>query len=100
MALAEFLAKSMGVERGVVNRPFSELLDALEAGEVSLHAEIEFRTPKLIATPANGEAATYHKTTAGRVLFNSTLPDAFLSIPRPLLVSGSTMDLATNLARR
>ena len=62
---------------GRVFRHLEQLERALEANEVSLHAEIEFRTPKLIATPANGEAATYHKTTAGRVLFNSTLPADF-----------------------
>ena len=34
-------------------------------------------SPKLVDTPANGVAATYHKTTVGRVLFNTALPDRF-----------------------
>ena len=37
----------------------------------TLHAEIEFRDPELVDTPANGSAATYHTTTAGRVFFDT-----------------------------
>ncbi len=62
---------------GRVFRHIEQLERALEAHDIALHAEIEFRVPKLIATPANGEAATYIKTTPGRVLFNSTLPETF-----------------------
>ncbi|MFN3219666.1 MAG: DNA-directed RNA polymerase subunit beta' [Acidimicrobiales bacterium] len=58
-------------------RHIEQLERALESGELSLHAPIQFRSAKLIDTPANGSAATYHTTTAGRVLFNSTLPDEF-----------------------
>ena len=62
---------------GRVFRSVYELERAYEAGDVSLHAEIEFRHPKLVATPANGKAATYTKTTVGRVFFNGALPDRF-----------------------
>jgi DNA-directed RNA polymerase subunit beta' len=62
---------------GRVFRSVYELERAYEAGDVSLHAEIEFRHPKLVATPANGKAATYTRTTVGRVFFNGALPDRF-----------------------
>ena len=48
---------------GRVFRSIYELERAYEAGDVSLHAEIEFRHPKLVDTPANGKAATYTRTT-------------------------------------
>ncbi len=50
---------------------------AYESGVIALHQPIEVRIPKLVATPANGVAATYHPTTAGRLFFNDTLPDEF-----------------------
>ena len=62
---------------GRVFRNLYELERAYEAGDVSLHAEIEFRHPKLLDTPANGSKATYHTTTVGRVFFNTALPDRF-----------------------
>jgi DNA-directed RNA polymerase subunit beta' len=62
---------------GLVFRRVDQLERALTAGEVDLHAPIEFRSPELIDTPANGSAATYHRTTAGRVLFNQALPEDF-----------------------
>ena len=68
---------------GRVFRSIYELERAYEAGDVSLHAEIEFRHPKLVATPANGKAATYHKTTVGRVFFNGALPDRLRVHQRP-----------------
>jgi DNA-directed RNA polymerase subunit beta' len=52
----------------------------LEAGTLSVHTPIEYRGtefPDLVATPANGSAATYHPTTAGRLLFNRALPEGF-----------------------
>ncbi|NNE75178.1 MAG: DNA-directed RNA polymerase subunit beta' [Acidimicrobiales bacterium] len=54
-----------------------ELKMAYEMGHVELHAEITFRSPKFVDTPANGSAATYHPSTVGRVFFNSLLPDEF-----------------------
>ena len=56
-------------------RQMYELERAVEAGELDLHAFIEFRTPKL-QTEANGDSA-YTRTTAGRVFFNAALPDDF-----------------------
>jgi len=58
-------------------RHLDQIYTAYESGDLQLHEFIEFRTPKLIDTPANGSAATYHPTTPGRVLFNSVLPDDF-----------------------
>jgi len=60
-----------------VFRKLDQIMTAYEAGDLLLHEPITFRTEKLIATPANGVAATYHPTTAGRVLFNAQLPDGF-----------------------
>jgi DNA-directed RNA polymerase subunit beta' len=64
-------------------RPFrriDELERAIDSGELGLHALIEYRStdiPELVDTPANGSAATWHRTTAGRVLFNEALPTEF-----------------------
>ena len=69
---------------GRVFRRLDQLERALELDEVALHATIEFRSDKTLLTPANGEAATYLKTTAGRVLFNATLPDDFPWINEPV----------------
>src|SRR5262249_50101462 len=62
---------------GGVFRHIHQLERAYESGELNLHATIEFRSPELIETPANGEAATYKKVTAGRIFFNRALPDDF-----------------------
>ena len=62
---------------GMVFRRVDQVERALEAGAVSLHTEVEFRHPKLIDAPANGSAATYLKTTPGRILFNRALPEDF-----------------------
>ena len=50
---------------------------AYEAGEISLHDPITYRTPDLLETPSNGEAAKYTPTTGGRVILNEALPDRF-----------------------
>ncbi len=73
-----------GVGEGRVFRDIRELETAYEAGDVALHANIQFRTPKLIETPANGSAATYHPTTVGRVFFNNALPDEFDFVNEPV----------------
>jgi DNA-directed RNA polymerase subunit beta' len=52
-----------------------ELERAFEAGGLDLHASIQFRTPAL-ATGGNGDTA-YTTTTAGRVFFNTALPEGF-----------------------
>ena len=67
---------------GRVFRHQHQIERAYEAGEVALHARIEYRIPELVDTPANGDAATYTPTTVGRVLFNSTLPDDFPYVNR------------------
>ena len=66
-----------GKGEGMVFRRMDQLERAYEAGIIDLHSFIEFRSPKLVETPANGSAATYHKTTAGRVFFNSALPEEY-----------------------
>ena len=71
--LTELVTGAKG--EGRVFRHLHEVERAYEAGDVALHAEIEYRSPKLVDTPANGQAATYHKTTVGRVFFNSALPE-------------------------
>ncbi len=73
--LTEFADDEPGAGR--VFRHLYEIEQALENGDLGLHAPITYRNADvldLIETPANGVAATYKITTAGRVLFNSTLP--------------------------
>jgi DNA-directed RNA polymerase subunit beta' len=62
---------------GAVFRHLEQVERAYESGEVSLHASVEYRNEALVDTPANGTAATYMKTTPGRILFNETLPEGF-----------------------
>ena len=73
--LTEVSPDALGAGR--VFRDLVEVERAYDNGDISLHAEIEFRAPHLVDTPANGAAATYHKTTAGRLFFNETLPAGF-----------------------
>ncbi len=54
-----------------------EVERAYEAGDITLHQPIFFRRPDLLLEPANGKAAVYARTTAGRVFFNEALPDRF-----------------------
>ncbi|NLA34765.1 MAG: DNA-directed RNA polymerase subunit beta' [Actinobacteria bacterium] len=61
---------------GKVFRRIDQIERAWEAGELSLHAEIEFRHPMLVTSEADGRA-TYLKTTAGRLFFNRALPEDF-----------------------
>jgi DNA-directed RNA polymerase subunit beta' len=72
---------------GRVFRRMDQVERALEAGEIGLHAQIVYRGaeyPDLVATPANGSAATYHTTTAGRLLFNRALPDGYEYVNQPV----------------
>jgi DNA-directed RNA polymerase subunit beta' len=79
---AFYLTEGVDTELGA-GRKFRhryEIERALEGGDLGLHAPIEYRNTEiadLIATPANGVAATYHSTTAGRVFFNESLPKGF-----------------------
>ncbi|MEM9134674.1 MAG: DNA-directed RNA polymerase subunit beta', partial [Actinomycetota bacterium] len=72
--LSEFVEDAKG---GGVYRRVDEVERAYEAGTIDLHGPIEFRHPDLLETPANGQAAVYTKTTAGRVFFNEALPADF-----------------------
>jgi DNA-directed RNA polymerase subunit beta' len=70
---------------GRVYRRMDQIERDLEAGELDVHALITYRGPEypeLVDTPANGSAATYHRTTAGRLLFNRALPDGYEYVNR------------------
>ncbi|HJM31638.1 MAG TPA: DNA-directed RNA polymerase subunit beta', partial [Acidimicrobiales bacterium] len=74
------MAQDGAVGEGLAFRRIDELERAIDAGTLDLHARIEFRSsdiPDLVDAPANGSAATWHRTTAGRVFFNEALPDEF-----------------------
>ncbi len=58
-------------------RRIDQVERAYESGEITLHEPIIWRTPDLLETPANGQAAVYTPTTAGRVLLNEALPEGF-----------------------
>ena len=60
---------------GRVFRRLEEVERAYEAGDVDLHALVEYRIPDL--TIQKGKQRSYVRTTPGRILFNSTLPDDF-----------------------
>jgi DNA-directed RNA polymerase subunit beta' len=62
---------------GGVYRHVADVERAVEAGEIHLHGPITFRRPDLLLSPANGSAAEYESTTAGRVFFNEALPEGF-----------------------
>ena len=70
---------------GRVFRDSDEVMFAYEAGQVELHAPIEYRVPALrrpdaegseAAAAGNGRAA-YEPTTVGRILLNQQLPEDF-----------------------
>ena len=61
-------------------RRIDQVERAYESGEIGIHDPIIFRTPDLLETPANGEAAKYTPTTAGRVILNEALPEGFTYI--------------------
>jgi DNA-directed RNA polymerase subunit beta' len=69
---------------GKVFRDLDSVQRAYEAGTVHLHASIQYRHEGLLLEPANGSAAVYEPTTAGRVLFNDCLPEGFGWINRPV----------------
>ncbi len=72
-----YLSEFVDGEVGGTYRRLDEVERAYEAGEIGLHQPIIFRHPDLLETPANGKAAEYTKTTAGRVFLNTALPDDF-----------------------
>ncbi len=74
--LTEMVAGAAGAGR--VFRNIDEVRSAYENGDISLHAPIEYRgAVGLLLAPANGDAARYEPTTAGRVFFNDALPDGY-----------------------
>ncbi|HEV2951528.1 MAG TPA: DNA-directed RNA polymerase subunit beta', partial [Actinomycetota bacterium] len=69
--------KEGGEGAGRVFRHVHEVERALEEGTLDVHAPIEVRIPELVdPVESNGHKA-YAKTTAGRILFNRTLPDGY-----------------------
>ncbi|MFQ5558785.1 MAG: DNA-directed RNA polymerase subunit beta', partial [Acidimicrobiales bacterium] len=60
-----------------VYRDIEEVRRAYESGVITLHQDIQYRDERLLIEPANGAAARYEPTTAGRVFFNATLPAGF-----------------------
>jgi len=76
---AYYLTESLDGAKGEggVFKHLHQLERAYESGALDLHAMITYRVPELVDTPANGVAATYHRTTAGRVFFNTALPEGF-----------------------
>ena len=74
--LTEMLEGGPAPERSF--RSINEVRFAYEKGDIKLHAPIEYRGAEdLMVAPANGDAARYAPTTAGRVFFNDALPDTF-----------------------
>jgi DNA-directed RNA polymerase subunit beta' len=72
---------------GTVFRRLDQVERAVESGEVSIHALVEYRGeehPDLVDTPANGSRATYHRTTPGRLLLNNALPEGYPYVNRPV----------------
>jgi DNA-directed RNA polymerase subunit beta' len=72
--LTELVEDDKGAGR--VFRQIWECERAFESGDVSLHAPITFRTPKLRVENEDG-TVTYTPTTIGRALFNECMPDDF-----------------------
>ncbi|MCX7621781.1 MAG: DNA-directed RNA polymerase subunit beta' [Acidimicrobiales bacterium] len=62
---------------GRIFRHLHQVERAYEAGEIDLHALIEYRVPELLEPSDNGGRPTYARTTAGRVFFNLALPQDY-----------------------
>jgi DNA-directed RNA polymerase subunit beta' len=58
-------------------RRMDQVERAYESGLISLHEPIYFHREDLLRSPANGSAAEYEPTTAGRLFFNEALPEDF-----------------------
>ncbi len=74
--LTEMIDEDPDARIRTFRRP-DEVAAAYDAGDLRLHQPIYFRTPDLLLEPANGKAAVYAKTTAGRVFLNQALPERF-----------------------
>ncbi|MFN8050333.1 MAG: DNA-directed RNA polymerase subunit beta' [Acidimicrobiales bacterium] len=66
-----------GAEHLRTFRTMEQIERAYEDGDLKLHTPIIFRRPDLMISPANGKAAEYTPTTAGRLFFNRALPEDF-----------------------
>jgi len=84
---------------GRVFRRIDEIERALDAGELDLHAPIEYRAPELAVSTPDGGRPTYTRTTPGRVLFNETLPHGFGFQNRPIR-KGEMTTVVDELASR
>ncbi|HWH35901.1 MAG TPA: DNA-directed RNA polymerase subunit beta' [Acidimicrobiales bacterium] len=60
-----------------VFRHLHEVERAYEAGQITLHQEIEVRIPDLVDAAASNGTRVYTPTTAGRLFFNQALPEGF-----------------------
>ncbi|MGB3055484.1 MAG: DNA-directed RNA polymerase subunit beta', partial [Acidimicrobiales bacterium] len=78
---------------GRVFRHLHEVERAYEAGDLALHALIEFR-----GLDGTGERLIEDKTTAGRLLFNTALPDSFEFINQRVdkKIMGNVVDRLAN----
>jgi DNA-directed RNA polymerase subunit beta' len=61
---------------GKVFGTMDQVLRAYDAGQISLHARIKLRLDPAEVNGSDGKAS-YRETTAGRLIFNSALPDDF-----------------------
>ena len=61
---------------GRVFRALDEVERAYEGGDIELHALITYRRPEHVIGEEDGRPV-YRQTTAGRVFFNTTLPESF-----------------------
>ncbi len=70
-----------GQGAGRIFRNADEVMFAYEAGQLELHAPIEYRLPELRRAeaddPSDNGRASYEPTTVGRVLLNQQLPENF-----------------------
>jgi DNA-directed RNA polymerase subunit beta' len=72
---------------GMTFRRIDQIERAVESGVLDIHAKITYRGaeyPELLKSPANGSAAEYHQTTAGRILLNECLPQGYPYVNKPV----------------
>jgi len=73
--LTEHVAGAAG--EGRVFKRIDEVERSIESGALALHAEIEWRGDERLRRVADDGTVTWERTTAGRILFNETLPEGF-----------------------
>jgi DNA-directed RNA polymerase subunit beta' len=72
--LTESVENAKGAGRAF--RALDEVEQAYERGDIELHALIQYRQPEHVIGEENGRPI-YRTTTAGRIFFNTALPDGF-----------------------